>query len=64
MHANATLQIFAAHEHVSDYIPIQDRQRFGTTSGLRYFTKMRTDNDQRSSSTLINAINAHSLLHI
>ena len=36
MHANAKLQIFAprVHEHVSEYIPIRDRQRFGTTSGL------------------------------
>ncbi len=42
MHANAKLQ----------YIPIRDRQRFGTTSGLRYFTKIRTDNDQTT-------INAH-----
>ncbi len=54
MHANAKLQIFAprAHEHVSEHIPIRDRQRFGTTSGLRYFTKIRTDNDQTT-------INAH-----
>ena len=39
MHANAKLQIFAprACEHVSEYVPIPDRQRFGTTSGLRYF---------------------------
>ncbi len=36
MHANAKLQIFAprAYEHVSEYVPIPDRQRFGTTSGL------------------------------
>ena len=40
--ANAKLQIFAprACERVSEYIPIWDRQRFGTTSGLRYFTKI------------------------
>ncbi len=49
MHANAKLQIFAprAYEHVSEYVPIPDRQRFGTTSGLRYFTKIR-DRHQRS----------------
>ncbi len=34
----------SCNEHVSEYIPIRDRQRFGTTSGLRYFTKIRTDN--------------------
>ena len=49
------IQIFAlrAYEHVrSKYIPIRDRQRFGTTSGLRYFTKIRTDNAHQRSSTL------------
>ncbi len=46
--------IFAprVHEHVSEYIPKQDRQSFGTTSGLRYFTKIRTDNKVRRSSML------------
>ncbi len=47
------------YEHFSEYIPIRDRQRFGTTSGLRYFMKIRTDNDQDS-----RIINAHSLLRI
>ena len=47
MHANAKLQIFAprAHEHVCKYILIRDRQRFGTTLGLRYFMKIWTDNE-------------------
>ena len=56
MHANVKLQTFAprarAYEHVSEYIPIPDRQRFRTTSSLRYFTKIMD----------IIIINAHPLL--